>query len=90
MKLTIELTTDDALTVLKGLDLTDIVIKTTTAGSTPKVTRRKPKVAIIENEVKTIVHNAVEELEAKVDKTFTDTLDETGEAFAKGGAPWKS
>jgi len=90
MRLTIELTTEDALTVLKGLNLTDIVIKTNADVIKPKATRRKPKVAQLEKEVKTIVHDATEALDVKVEKTFTDTLDETGEAFAKGDAPWKS
>ena len=98
MNLIIELTPEDAITVLKGLNLTDVIVKTTmqttdTIVEVPAPEQlRKESLEIAEE----TVANLDDKLEATTEEaTYSETSknqDTLGEDFEKtvssGGAPW--
>jgi|JYMV01.1.fsa_nt_gi ATP sulfurylase len=97
MKLTIEMSPQDAVTLLKGLDVTEVVINSTQStveAVTPKTrAKRKPKIKQLEKEVNVIATAAVEVLDEKINSTYTNASkeqDTTGEAFAVMDSPWKT
>jgi len=95
MKLTIEMSPQDAVTLLKGLDVTEVVINSTQSIIEPikPKSRAKRKVKQLEKEVAITATNAVKDLDSKITSTYSNSAkeqDTTGEAFAVMDSPWKT
>jgi len=95
MKLTIEMSPQDAVTLLKGLDVTEVVINSTQSIIEPvkPKSRAKRKVKQLEKEVAITATTAVKDLDSKITSTYSNSAkeqDTTGEAFAVMDSPWKT
>jgi hypothetical protein len=95
MKLTIEMSPQDAVTLLKGLDVTEVVINSTQSIIEPEIAkpRAKRKVKQLKKEVAITAADTIQKLDTKITSTYSNSAkeqDTTGEAFAVMDSPWKT
>jgi hypothetical protein len=89
MKLTIEMSPENAVILLQGLDVTEVVINSLRediTSSKPK-SKMKRKVKQLEKEVAVVAKDAVKDLSDQIENTYSD-IDTTGEKLAALGSPW--
>lgn len=89
MKLTIELSVQDALTVLQGLDLSEVTITTTDSVKVIEEPKNKPKrkrrtkaqmaadeAKKLEESAKKIATERVDDLDDKITETYTESVED--------------
>ena len=84
----------DAVILLNGLDISEVVINSVSDTPKPKKSRAKRSVKKLEKEVVDIATDTVNTLDKKITDTYSATASttvttSTDEAFAAMGSPWK-